>query len=98
MRLDVWALFPVWVRFLLSDRKEVVVALDWTDFDSDGHSTIALNMITSHATRWCASTECGLRTAAGAASSCRQRRSRSEPPAPQLRRLRLQRLRARRPR
>jgi hypothetical protein len=48
MRLDVWALFPVWVRFLLSDRKEVVTALDWTDFDDDGHSTIALNMITSH--------------------------------------------------
>lgn len=48
MRLDVWALFPVWVKFLLSERKEVVTALDWTDFDGDGHSTIALNMITSH--------------------------------------------------
>lgn len=48
MRLDVWALFPIWVRFLLSERKEVVVALDWTDFDDDGHSTVALNIITSH--------------------------------------------------
>jgi hypothetical protein len=48
MRLDVWALFPVWVKFLLSERKEVVAALDWTDFDDDDHSTIALNMITSH--------------------------------------------------
>jgi hypothetical protein len=28
--------------------KEVVVALDWTDFDADRQSTIALNMITSH--------------------------------------------------
>lgn len=48
MQLDVWALFPEWVRFLLSERKEVVAALDWTDFDGDGHSTIALNIITSH--------------------------------------------------
>jgi Transposase DDE domain len=48
MNLEVWGLFPLWVRFLLSAREEVVVALDWTDFDADGHSTIALNMMTSH--------------------------------------------------
>src|SRR5271157_3148116 len=48
MRLDLWELFPLWVKFLLSERKEVVVALDWTDFDADRHSTIALNLITSH--------------------------------------------------
>jgi len=48
MSLDVWEIFPHWVKFLLSERTEVVVALDWTDFDADGHSTIALNMITSH--------------------------------------------------
>jgi hypothetical protein len=48
MSLSVWELFPLWVRFLLSQRQEVFVALDWTDFDTDGHSVIALNMITSH--------------------------------------------------
>jgi hypothetical protein len=48
MSLSVWELFPLWVRFLLSQRQEVFVALDWTDFDADGHSVIALNMITSH--------------------------------------------------
>jgi hypothetical protein len=48
MSLDVWEIFPLWVKFLLSKRTEVVVALDWTEFDADGHSTIALNMITSH--------------------------------------------------
>jgi hypothetical protein len=48
MRLDVWELFPLWVKFLLSERKEVVVALDWTDYDADKQSTIALNIITSH--------------------------------------------------
>jgi hypothetical protein len=48
MSLSVWELFPLWVKFLLSQRQEVVVALDWTDFDADGHSVLALNMITSH--------------------------------------------------
>ena len=48
MSLSVWELFPLWVRFLLSQRQDVFVALDWTDFDADGHSVIALNMITSH--------------------------------------------------
>jgi Transposase DDE domain len=48
MALDMDELLPLWVKFLLSERQEVVVALDWTDFDADRHSTIALNMITSH--------------------------------------------------
>jgi hypothetical protein len=48
MRLSVWELFPAWVRFLLAGREQVVVALDWTDFDADGHSTIVLSMMTSH--------------------------------------------------
>jgi hypothetical protein len=48
MALDMDELLPLWVKFLLSERKEVVVALDWTDFDADQRSTIALNMITSH--------------------------------------------------
>ena len=48
MALDMDELLPLWVKFLLSERKEAVVALDWTDFDADRHSTIALNMITSH--------------------------------------------------
>lgn len=48
MALDMDEVLPIWVKFLLSERTEVVVALDWTDFDADRHSTIALNMITSH--------------------------------------------------
>src|SRR5690349_14855450 len=31
MGLSVWEIFPLWVRFLLSQRQEVFVALDWTD-------------------------------------------------------------------
>lgn len=46
--LSVWALFADWVPYVLAARKEIVVALDWTEFDADGHSTIALYLITSH--------------------------------------------------
>ena len=37
-----------WVRFVVGPRPEVVVALDWTEFDRDGHSTIAAYLITNH--------------------------------------------------
>lgn len=47
-RLDVWAFFAWWVPYLIGARTEVVVALDWTDFDADDQSTLALHMITSH--------------------------------------------------
>jgi len=46
--LDIWQLFACWVPYLVGSRPEIVVALDWTDFDKDNQSTIALNMITSH--------------------------------------------------
>jgi hypothetical protein len=46
--LSVWALFADWVPYVLAAKKEIVVALDWTEFDADGHSTIALYLITSH--------------------------------------------------
>lgn len=48
MQLDTWSLFPSWVAFLLAERTEVVVALDWTEFDSDRQSTLALHMMTAH--------------------------------------------------
>ena len=44
----VWDWFEQWVLFVLADRKEVVVALDWTEFDADDHSTISLYLVTSH--------------------------------------------------
>lgn len=37
-----------WVRFVLGDRTDVVIALDWTEYAKDGHSVIAANVITSH--------------------------------------------------
>jgi len=46
--LDMDEVLPIWLQFLLSERRNVVVAYDWTDFGADRHLTIALNMITSH--------------------------------------------------
>jgi len=46
--IPVWSLFASWVPFVVGDRSEVVTALDWTDFDQDGQSTIALSMVMSH--------------------------------------------------
>jgi len=43
--VDVWSYFAYWVPYLVGSREHIVVALDWTDFDSDGHSTVALNML-----------------------------------------------------
>ena len=45
---DVWELFESWVPFVLGARREIVAALDWTDFDADDQSTIAMHMVTSH--------------------------------------------------
>jgi hypothetical protein len=41
-------LLPSWARFVVGPRKQIVLAMDWTDFDDDGHTTLAINMITSH--------------------------------------------------
>ena len=46
--LKVWDLFEPWVRFVMADREEAVVVLDWTDFDADAQSTIALHLVTTH--------------------------------------------------
>jgi hypothetical protein len=46
--LVLWRLFEPWVRFVVGDRKEIVVAVDWTEFDKDGHATICLYLLTRH--------------------------------------------------
>jgi len=47
-RLDVWSLFSDWVPYIVGSRKDIVVAMDWTEFDADAQSTIMLSMITGH--------------------------------------------------
>jgi hypothetical protein len=46
--IDVWALFEFWVPFLVNERRQIVAALDWTEFDSDDHATLALHLVTTH--------------------------------------------------
>jgi hypothetical protein len=46
--IDVWALFAKWVPYLMGDRDEAVIALDWTDFDADRQATIAAYLLTTH--------------------------------------------------
>ena len=43
-----WELFGSWVREVVGERREIVVAMDWTDFDADNQSTLALHLITRH--------------------------------------------------
>ena len=45
---NVWTLFAHWVPYVVAASREIVVARDWTDFDADGHSTIALSLVTAH--------------------------------------------------
>jgi hypothetical protein len=46
--IAIWDYFDFWVPHVVAARREIVVALDWTDFDADGHATIALNLLTDH--------------------------------------------------
>ena len=46
--IDVWDSFARWVPHLIGSRTEIVVAMDWTDFDRDGQATLALNLVTGH--------------------------------------------------
>jgi hypothetical protein len=41
-------LFERWVKFVVGEREDIVVAMDWTEFDKDSHATLALYLITSH--------------------------------------------------
>ncbi len=47
-KIDVWEYFAYWVPYVIGPRREIRVALDWTEFDHDNHATLALNMITRH--------------------------------------------------
>src|SRR5215213_6813428 len=44
--IDVWASFARWVPHQIGTRQEVLVAMDWTDFDHDGQATLVLSLVT----------------------------------------------------
>ena len=37
-----------WVKFVVGVRNQIVIALDWTEFDNDDHSTLCAYLITNH--------------------------------------------------
>ena len=46
--IDVWESFSKWVPYVVGARDTVVLAMDWTDFDHDKHTTIMISMVTRH--------------------------------------------------
>lgn len=46
--INIEQLLPCWARFVIGGRKELVLALDWTDFHEDDHTTLAAYVVTTH--------------------------------------------------
>src|ERR1700712_3525673 len=46
--IDVWASFARWVPHQIGKRREILVAMDWTDFDHDDQATLVLSLVTGH--------------------------------------------------
>ena len=46
--VQVWDLFAPWVREVVGRREKILVAMDWTDFDADNQTSLALNLVTGH--------------------------------------------------
>ena len=46
--INIDAVLPHWVRYVVGPRTDIKVAMDWTDFDADGQTTIMLSLMTRH--------------------------------------------------
>jgi hypothetical protein len=46
--IDVWDSFARWVPQQVGAQRDILVAIDWTDFDRDGQSTLVLSLVTGH--------------------------------------------------
>jgi Transposase DDE domain len=46
--VNVWDSFARWVPHQIAGRQDILVAMDWTDFDHDDQSTLVLSLVTSH--------------------------------------------------
>jgi hypothetical protein len=46
--LKVWCCFEKTVPYIIGARKEIIVAMDWTDFDNDKQATLSINLVTTH--------------------------------------------------
>jgi hypothetical protein len=46
--IDIDAALRHWVPYVVGSRTDIKVAMDWTDFDADGQTTIMLSLLTRH--------------------------------------------------
>jgi len=46
--IDVWDSFAHWVPHQIGGQRDILVAMDWTDFDHDDQATLALHLVTGH--------------------------------------------------
>jgi hypothetical protein len=46
--IDVWDSFARWVPHQIGERRDILVAMDWTDFDHDDQATLVLSLVTGH--------------------------------------------------
>lgn len=47
-KFNTWESFHKWIPFVIGGRKEIKVAMDWTEFDGDKQATLSLSLVTSH--------------------------------------------------
>ncbi len=50
--LEMATLMALWTRHSIGALKQVVVAMDWTDFAKSKHSTLAIHLVTKHGRAW----------------------------------------------
>jgi hypothetical protein len=46
--ISIFELASDWVGYVVAARPEVWIALDWTDFEPDGHATVVASLISTH--------------------------------------------------
>ena len=46
--VDIWMIFPLWIKEIVGERSKLVIAMDWTDFDADDHTTLVFSLISDH--------------------------------------------------
>jgi hypothetical protein len=46
--IDVWTMFPLWIKEMVGERRALAIAMDWTDFDADDQTTLVFSLVTNH--------------------------------------------------
>jgi len=47
-KLSIWDTATTWVPYIIGQRKEIQVSMDWSSFASDAHECICINLLTTH--------------------------------------------------